>query len=296
MTGMTSLRRVVGASAAIALSGCLAVPVAQHAIRLDSPDTKPVKWSSCDVARAPAGTEPNGESRLDPGGFRLLTWNVHKGDTVGWLTDLAWFGGDHDLVLMQEAQLSEPLRRVLRERDLHWTSGGAFRLWNLDTGVPTAARAPADLACMLRAMEPLVRVPKAVIVTRHPFAGSSTSLLVANVHAVNFTLGTSELSAQLEAVAKVLARHGGPVILAGDFNTWSAARRDVVDALVLRLGLEEVSLEPDERSRFLGRPVDQIYFRGLVASEAAAIRVSSSDHNPVSVAFRLADRGRAPRP
>jgi endonuclease/exonuclease/phosphatase (EEP) superfamily protein YafD len=293
---MTSWPRILGASVAIGLSGCLAVPVTHQAMQVDSPDARPMESPFCDAAREPTRLESNGEAGLDPGQFRVLTWNVHKGDAVGWLTDLAWFGGDHDLMLMQEARLSESLRRVLRERDLHWTLGGAFRFRGLDTGVLTAARARADLACMLRAMEPLTRVPKAVVVTRHPFAGSSTSLLVANVHAVNFTLGTSELSAQLEAVATILARHRGPVILAGDFNTWSAARRGVVDALVLRLGLEAVSVAPDERSRFLGRPVDQIYFRGLVASSAMAIRVRSSDHNPVSAVFRLADRERASSP
>jgi endonuclease/exonuclease/phosphatase (EEP) superfamily protein YafD len=111
------------------------------------------------------------------------------------------------------------------------------------------------------------------------------------VHAVNFTLGTSRLREQLEAVAAVLARHDGPVILAGDFNTWSVARRRAVDAIALRLGLRAVSLDPDERSRFLGEPVDQIYYRGLVPGAASAVPVRSSDHNPVSAVFRLAGRG-----
>jgi endonuclease/exonuclease/phosphatase (EEP) superfamily protein YafD len=287
---MTSLLKRLGPSLVIALSGCLAVPVTRHAMRGDSPDATSIQSPFCDASRASTGYESNGEDGLDPERFRVLTWNVHKGDSVGWLTDLAWFGADHDLVLMQEARLSDSLRRVLRERDLHWTLAGAFRFRDLDTGVLTAARVRVDLACMLRAMEPLTRVPKAAVVTRYPFAGLSTSLVVANIHAVNFTLGTSELRAQLESVATILARHRGPVILAGDFNTWSASRRRAVDAIALRLGLAAVSLEPDERSRFLGEPVDQIYYRGLVASGAMAIPVSSSDHNPVSAIFRLAAR------
>ena len=128
---------------------------------------------------------------------------------------------------------------------------------------------------MLRAMEPLTRVPKAVVVTRHPFAGLSTSLLVANVHAVNFTLGTSRLRAQLEAVATILARHDGPVILAGDFNTWSTARRRAVDAIALRLGLQALSLAPDERSRFFGEPVDQV-----VSPEARRARRKAKECGP----------------
>jgi endonuclease/exonuclease/phosphatase (EEP) superfamily protein YafD len=290
---MTSLLKILGPFLAIALSGCFSVPVAQQAIRVESPDTRSTQSPFCDAAREPTGYEAHRETGLDPERFRVLTWNVHKGDGVGWLTDLASFGADHDLVLIQEARLSDPLRRVLRERDLHWALAWAFRFRDVDTGVLKAARARVDLACMLRAMEPLTRVPKAVVVTRHPFAGLSTSLLVANVHAVNFTLGTSRLRAQLEAVATILARHDGPVILAGDFNTWSTARRRAVDAIALRLGLQAVSLAPDEGSRFFGDPVDQMYYRGLVPSAAMALPVSSSDHNPVSAIFRLADRERA---
>src|SRR5262245_33064538 len=59
---------------------------------------------------------------------------------------------------------------------------------------------------MLRAMEPITRIPKAVVVTTYPISGSFESLLVANVHALNFTLGTTRLREQLEAVAE----HGAP--------------------------------------------------------------------------------------
>ena len=288
---MTSLRTVLACLLAIALSGCFSVPVAQQAMRVDSPEARSARSPFCDAAAVPTDSETNRETGLDPEKVRVLTWNVHKGDDAGWLTDLASFGAEHDVVLIQEARLSDPLRRVLSEEDLHWALAGAFRFRDLDTGVLTAARTRSDLACMLRATEPLTRIPKAVVVTRYPFAGSRASLLVANVHAVNFTLGTSRLREQLEAVAAVLARHDGPVILAGDFNTWSVARRRAVDAIALRLGLRAVSLDPDERSRFLGEPVDQIYYRGLVPGAASAVPVRSSDHNPVSAVFRLAGRG-----
>ncbi|MET0151723.1 MAG: endonuclease/exonuclease/phosphatase family protein [Candidatus Binatia bacterium] len=287
---MTSLRKILAPLVAIALSGCFSVPAAQQAMRVDSPVNRSTESPFCDAAQVPSASDANRGTGLDPEKLRVLTWNVHKGDRAGWLTDLAWFGAEHDLVLIQEARLADPLRRVLRDEDLHWALAGAFRYRELDTGVLTAARARVDLACMLRAVEPLTRIPKTVVVTRHPFAGSSASLLVANVHAVNFTLGTSRLRGQLEAVAAILARHEGPVILAGDFNTWSTARRRAVDAIALRLGLRAIPLEPDERSRFLGEPVDQMYYRGLVPGAATAVPVRSSDHNPVSAVFRLADR------
>lgn len=288
---MTSSWKILGTLLAISLSGCLTIPAAQQAMRIDTPGTRATRSPMCDAASVPSEVAANRATGLDPERFRVLTWNVQKGDGVGWLVDLAGFGADHDLVLIQEARLSDPMRRVLRERDLHWALAGAFRFRNVDTGVLTATRTSVLGACMLRATEPLTRIPKAVVVTSHPFLGSSQSLLVANVHAVNFTLGTSRLRAQLEAVATILAVHDGPVILAGDFNTWSAARRRAVDAVARSLDLTALSLEPDDRSRFLGEAVDQIYYRGLIPGAAMAVPVTSSDHNPLSAVFRLADRG-----
>jgi endonuclease/exonuclease/phosphatase (EEP) superfamily protein YafD len=168
---MTSLPTVLAWLLAIALSGCFSVPVAQQAMRVDSPEARSARSPFCDAA-VPTDSETNRETGLDPEKVRVLTWNVHKGDDAGWLTDLASFGAEHDVVLIQEARLSDPLRRVLSEEDLHWALAGAFRFRDLDTGVLTAARTRSDLACMLRATEPLTRIPKAVVVTRYPFAGS----------------------------------------------------------------------------------------------------------------------------
>jgi endonuclease/exonuclease/phosphatase (EEP) superfamily protein YafD len=259
-------------------------------MRFDSPGTRSANSPFCDAAPELRFYGANRETGLDLDKIRVLTWNVHKGANAGWLTDLAWFGAEHDLVLIQEARLSDPLRHILRDDDLHWALAGAFRFRSLDTGVLTAARVRADRVCVLRAMEPITRIPKAVVVTSYLVSGSSESLLVVNVHAVNFTLGTTRLREQLEAVADVLARHSGLVLLAGDFNTWNVARRRAVDAIALRLGLQALSLQPDERSRFLGQPVDQMYYRGLIPNSAVAVPVRSSDHNPVSAVFRLADR------
>src|SRR5207249_4777862 len=134
---MTSLQKAQASLLAIALSGCFSVPVAQQAMRVDSPDARSAQSPFCDAVTVPSAPETNRETGLDPEMVRVLTWNVHKGGDAGWLTDLAWFGAEHDLVLIQEARLSDPLRRVLHEEDLHWALAGAFRFRDLDTGVLT---------------------------------------------------------------------------------------------------------------------------------------------------------------
>ena len=53
-----------------------------------------------------------------------------------------------------------------------------------------------------------------------------------------------------------------------------------------RLGLAEVALPGNARSRFLGREVDHISVRGLAPVAAYAVAVTSSDHNPVLATLR----------
>jgi hypothetical protein len=106
----------------------------------------------------------------------------------------------------------------------------------------------------------------------------------------NFTLGRDAYRAQLEAIARELAEHRGPMIVAGDLNTWSSARLEVVEDVMQRLGLVSVpaGIEIDGRSRFLGHQVDHIFVRDLEVVHAEVPKVASSDHNPVLLELRVA--------
>jgi len=90
-------------------------------------------------------------------------------------------------------------------------------------------------------------------------------------------------AAQVRVIADALAGEKRPVILAGDFNTWSEQRHEVLAEVAARLGLVSVLIEPDGRRRTLGRHLDHFYFRGFRLVRASAPKVSSSDHNPILV-------------
>src|SRR5262245_30564916 len=117
---MTCLRKIQASLLAIILSGCFSVPVAQQAMQVDSADNRSPQSPLCDPATVPNGSATNRGTGLDPERIRVLTWNVHKGGDAGWLTDLEWFGAEHDLVLLKEARHSEPLSRVVSEETIHW--------------------------------------------------------------------------------------------------------------------------------------------------------------------------------
>jgi endonuclease/exonuclease/phosphatase (EEP) superfamily protein YafD len=226
---------------------------------------------------------------LDPRAIRVVTWNIHKQADAGWSRDLDRFTKQSDVVLLQEAVLDAPIRRLIDGEGFTWAMASSFELGSADIGVITASRvAPRDV-CTLRADEPLLHIPKSTVVAWYALPRHARTLAIANVHAINFTLSLGEYRAQLAALAKALASHRGPLIVAGDFNTWSAGRARVLHDVASRLGLTELSLPANARSRFLGREVDHIYVRGLAPVSARAVSVVSSDHNPVLATLRVVD-------
>ena len=118
-------------------------------------------------------------------------------------------------------------------------------------------------------------------------AGSRQTLAIVNVHAINFELMPYGYRAQIEALADAVAGHEGPIILAGDFNTWSEARDRVLAETTGRLGLVEIVPSDDLRKRFFGKHLDHIFVRGLEVVSTQAIVVTSSDHNPMTATLRL---------
>jgi endonuclease/exonuclease/phosphatase (EEP) superfamily protein YafD len=86
---------------------------------------------------------------------------------------------------------------------------------------------------------------------------------------------------------EALARHDGPIVFAGDLNTWTAGRDEAVRETAAALGLTEIRFDEDKRRLFLGKQLDHVFVRGLVTTAAGAIEVVSSDHNPVRATLRL---------
>jgi endonuclease/exonuclease/phosphatase (EEP) superfamily protein YafD len=219
--------------------------------------------------------------------FGLLSWNIYKARDKAWAEDFGRLSESRDLILLQEAHLTPGFMALLAKRDYRWSMVRAFDFNGAEAGVLTASKVPPTQGCLLRTAEPLLRVPKSVLITRYGVADAPADLLVANLHGVNFSLGTEPFRRQLEAVAWVLADHSGPAILAGDFNTWSRSRREILREVTRRLGLLDLPLAQDRRSRVWGQALDHVFYRGLDVVTAESLEVSSSDHNPLRVTFRF---------
>jgi len=225
---------------------------------------------------------------LDPAGFSLLNWNIYKGSQENWQQDFRRFSADSDIVTIQEAHLHPEFQAELDDSDLYWDLNVAFKMNDAETGVLIGSSLKPGRLCSVQAIEPLLRTPKTALVTRYPIEGSSEFLLVANIHMINFTLGTDKYQQQISRLIKITQHHDGPMIIAGDFNSWSQGRKEIINNMVTRLGLTAVEYDHDYRLTVFGNLIDNIYFRGLEALSADTEKVESSDHNPMMVTFKFA--------
>ena len=213
--------------------------------------------------------------------FHLITWNVHKGQDKGWQEDLARLSKQADFVLLQEATQHQNLSTFSTALFV-----SSFSFKDLLSGVKTFTQTQPEWYCGGGVAEPLIQIPKVVSIMSFPLE-KGDSLLLINVHLINFEWGISAYQAQLEQIFSLVENHQGPIIMSGDFNAWNEERLNLVNNLMKKYGLDSVALSQDERVRFLGYPLDYIFTRGVKVVSATSEAVTSSDHNPLLIEFEL---------
>jgi len=213
--------------------------------------------------------------------FSVAVWNAQKVTGSPWLPDFGWLTDNFDLVMIQEFALASD-----------WQESGylsfapGFGARKAATGVATLSRVEPLSRCELDAREPMLRTSKATAIARFPMPGGE-SLVVVNLHAVNFALGLANFGGQLREAVQAVAGHDGPLIFSGDFNTWRADRVALMEQLLSDLELQPVQFATDERKKIFGRYLDHIYVRGLEVVDATTQVIDASDHNPMFVRLRL---------
>ena len=213
--------------------------------------------------------------------FHLITWNVHKGQDKGWQEDLARLSKQADFVLLQEATQHQNLSTFSTALFV-----SSFSFKDLLSGVKTFTKTQPEWYCGGGVAEPLVQIPKVASVMSFPLE-KGDSLLLINVHLINFEWGISAYQTQLEQLFSFVENHQGPIIISGDFNAWNERRLNLANNLMQKYGLDAVTLSQDERVRFLGYPLDYIFTRGVKVVSATSEVVTSSDHNPLLMEFEL---------
>jgi endonuclease/exonuclease/phosphatase (EEP) superfamily protein YafD len=230
------------------------------------------------------GTMPAGE--LDAASIRLLNWNIQKNSRLNWQRDFESLSNERDLVLVQEVSLREDSIGVM-DSSRFWSFAAGYTRSGAITGVLTMSSARPMSQCSFVSYEPVLRTPKATSITQYGLTATDETLLVVNIHAVNFSMGLGAFQGQFDQVRDILETHDGPIILSGDFNTWRKKRAEFVNSLALDLGLVALEFSDDYRVTRFGRHLDHIYVRGLSSVDSTTAVVDSSDHNPMSVTLQM---------
>jgi len=287
--GSARMRACVVAAVALIVAGCVTITAEPRAVLQASDGTVQVQTLACgrSVSIAARNRDAASTAGLDPARVRIVTWNIHKQSDRGWQQDLQRFAADNDVLLLQETSLDSALQQMIADAGMRWVMASSFIYGDIDTGVLTASRVAPLASCTQRIVEPLLRLPKSAVISWFPLRAEQATLAVVNMHAINFSLSLGAYRAQFDAVVDALADHTGPIVFAGDLNTWTTERIAVIDAAARRLGCTEIAFTDDRRRLFLGHQLDHIYTRGLDVVESSAIAVESSDHNPVMATLRF---------
>lgn len=247
------------------------------------------------VGRPDAEPQCSGEPEdaLPTDGLDVVVFNVAKGRGRNFDAALAELLPAAEVVLLQEVLLPRMAPAVCEGHS--WLVAPTFSLCarpgEPSTGVATGstARALVGRTAITHASEPVVGTPKASLLSAYALRGRDDTLLVVNVHGINFR-PASYLRRQLDALVPAIAGHDGPVIVAGDFNTHHRARLDLLQRFADSLGLRPVfeGGPGDGRRRHLGWPLDHVLVRGLKVEQAEVVTIrGASDHRPLRVRVRV---------
>ncbi len=280
---------VITLIAALIISGCVSIPEQVQLLhRQTFQDQAPASCRDDGVSYVNIANKKRPE--LDTRRISLLNWNIYKGQKQGWKDELQRLLAASDIAVIQEAVMRPSMNEVLNTSRLDWSLNTAFYYDKYEAGVMTASRVPALRSCGLRATEPLIRIPKTALVSEYPLSNTSETLLVANIHSINFTLGTDAYAKQINTLMDAVRNHTGPMIIAGDFNTWSDSRMDIVINMANNLSLKSVEYKSHNRITILGNPLDHVFYRGLEVIEELTLDVETSDHNPIQVTFAVPEQ------
>jgi endonuclease/exonuclease/phosphatase (EEP) superfamily protein YafD len=251
-----------------------------------------------DIAAGQVATEPqscadtlsgSNQARLhelNSNEIRLVNWNIQKGGDPDWTADLEALMGEPDLMVFQEAAVESSDWETVGI-ELYRSFAPGFRTMRSMTGVMTLSAAEPLAQCNLVSREPWLGSQKATVITEYGLTDTDQTLLVVNIHAINFTFGTRDFEEQIRRALDSVTDHDGPILLSGDFNTWHMGRMEKLQKMLDPRGFVALEYDVDHRKKAFGQALDHIYVRGLQPIEATTSQVATSDHNPMSVRLRL---------
>jgi endonuclease/exonuclease/phosphatase (EEP) superfamily protein YafD len=258
---------------------------------------------SCRGKGANQVAEFSDQAQTLPATITVVNWNAQKGKDPRFASDLKLLleREKPDIVFLQEARAD-----LLKPEQMggYFAEGWSYP-WpgGKTVGVLTLSRVPPVR------IEPVptkyrefgVTAPKVSLVTEYSLPNGE-NLLAVNVHLLNFEVWSlKKISHQLQNLKSIMASHQGPIVMAGDFNTWNQKRLDLIKEVTRDAKLKEVTDFPpgrttgDTRSEFWNKalgveqdlPLDRVFFSGFEPTAARVLEYDTSDHKPILVKLKI---------
>jgi endonuclease/exonuclease/phosphatase (EEP) superfamily protein YafD len=211
--------------------------------------------------------------------YSFVTYNIFKAHFPFVRQNIGKFCAHHDFIALQEWVSNLHVRD-----DEYLTSCTTFTVpfRNIETGTATISRhKPIDvLKLTTREKELGVMTHKSMLITAYTLH-DGTTLHIANIHSLNFVTNTI-WKKQIDYCIEHLPTTG-PLIFAGDFNTWNPARFNYLEKK-----LQEHHLHYANYDHSIIMRLDHIFTRGIeVLDTIEDINMHTSDHYPVIMKFRV---------
>ena len=191
-----------------------------------------------------------------------------------------------DILLFQDANFKDSKNCMLS--DFAFDAAANLEYRGKFFGVLTASRAMSQRsqAYLTEGKESLVWTRKSLLLSEFSFLDGSR-LLVLNVHAINFR-ENQRYYHELDRFLEYVKEHKGPMIIAGDFNSWNIKRMQKLEEMKKILTLKVITFKDNHKIKsFMGYPLDHIFYRGLELINSTVIDGDNlSDHTPLFARFK----------
>lgn len=238
----------------------------------------------------PPNLPPSKLLKITPQTFSLLSWNIykknHKRIMRSYFDHLILMHPVEYLLLQESYFLSNTYHSTSKYEQHHYANLNfkhkAFGLLNASRILSLQSKYEVT-----RYKEFLLNTRKAFLANLYPSFIKNETLMLINIHAINFR-STLIYQKELERLRFFIHEYKGPLIIAGDFNTWNRARLLLLYKVMRTLSLKAVHFHKYKNliKCFRGYPLDHIFYRGLTVKSAQVLNCEKiSDHNPLYVSF-----------
>jgi endonuclease/exonuclease/phosphatase (EEP) superfamily protein YafD len=226
---------------------------------------------------------------IDEPRLKMLVWNVAKAKKKKWISDFRSLLPGVNFVLLQEATDQKKMISEFNAcADFAWTFAFNGKSQQYRYGVLIGSPFIAKKTFFIRSpvLEPLLKTDKMALGSTYAIKERILNLLIINIHAINFR-SLKAFKSHINAIKKVIEHHEGPLIFAGDFNSWSSKRLNFLYKTIEEIGLEAVRWD-NRPFTIWGMVLDHVFIRGVKLERAKFLhKIKSSDHKPMILEFSL---------